>query len=108
MSLVEVDLINKYVCRSLLKKKYFYYHSIMKDTKSKEHIYKNNHVNQLTMIFQKHNLKKHDIILEYEKIMQGFQNMKNGRRQFMNKLTLSMTKYIVSYICMFQIIIKFC
>jgi hypothetical protein len=52
------------------------------------------------MIFQKHNLEKHGFILKYEEIMQLFQNMETCREQ-LNKLTLDVTKYIVSYICMF-------
>jgi hypothetical protein len=52
------------------------------------------------MISQKHNLEKHGIILKYEEIVQLFQNMKTCRKQ-LYKLTLGVTKYIVSYICMF-------
>jgi hypothetical protein len=59
------------------------------------------------MIFQKHNLERHDIILKYEEIMQLFQNMKSCREQ-LNKLTLGVKKYIVSYICKFLTIITFC
>jgi hypothetical protein len=44
---------------------------LMIEIKSKYHIYKKDLVNQLTMIFQKHNLKKHDAIL----IQHGWKNI---------------------------------
>ncbi len=41
----------------------------MIETKFEQDIYKNDLLNQLTMIFQKHNLEKLGIILKYEEIM---------------------------------------
>jgi hypothetical protein len=48
----------------------------MIEIKSEEHMYKKEHFNKLTMIFQKYSLKKHDIILKYEAVMLCFQNIK--------------------------------
>jgi hypothetical protein len=44
------------------------------EIKSKEHIYKKNLVNQLIIIFQKHNIEKHDVNL----IQHDSQNMLIG------------------------------
>jgi hypothetical protein len=51
----------------------------MIETRFEEHMYKKDHFNQLTMIFQKHSLEKHGIILKYEAIMLCFQNIKTRR-----------------------------